>query len=340
MSRNYEPLINLGLLGSVLFAILLGGALITNAISKEMSITHIFLNVIATFIVFIVFFYIGTTYSVFKDALDWFRKFLGREQQVTTHKAGPNPVEIAKLRYTLDDPDDRKEFDKFLDEPAFMTLDEEIVTPAQLVETVALDMVRTIERQYHGNIIAETKVARGSLTLLFGLTALDAITLLANYHDVVESIELIRRQTQSIFSKLTNTYREKTDRDAKISSEIEVVSRPIIEKSSKPELNAVQQPPAPVSVTNSFATPPTGKEVNVSVNFNERSNRQLSGCMNTLLMTIMLVIILGIGYLLLFTDYQTRQEILSKAQQSLAYVLRTLGSWLYTLGSNLSSSYE
>lgn len=132
---------------------------------------------------------------------------------------------LARLHYVLSDPVDPASLDAFLDHPVLTTQGNQFQrhgTPAQMVEDAVFDFAQDVERACAGRVTCDVAVKRGSLSIT--LTFFTAYGLIAQYHDFVESITLLRRQMQALLQRTSSWYRATTGRDMQVHADVSIAS--------------------------------------------------------------------------------------------------------------------
>jgi hypothetical protein len=123
-------------------------------------------------------------------------------------------VRLARLQVKLDDLHAPRSFEQFLVQPLLLVGDPQsggvYQTPLQVMERELLGYVRQLEHTHRGRMTVDIRLKRNSLTI--ALTFLAAYEFLAQYHDFVESIRLIRRQIQGMTQNATHWYDQATGR--------------------------------------------------------------------------------------------------------------------------------
>lgn len=135
-------------------------------------------------------------------------------------------VELATLKYHLDDPANSEEFDTFLDSqiievrgysPNHLPTK---ISPRSYVEQEIFSFVKYLESEHKGkgDISVRVEVKRGSL--IFILTILvNAYSAVAQWEDFNLSIRRIRRQAERVVNRTSQLYNHETARNIKILSD-------------------------------------------------------------------------------------------------------------------------
>jgi hypothetical protein len=136
--------------------------------------------------------------------------------------AGGRQVRLARLHCKLDDPYDPRSFQQFLVQPLLLAGDLRAggtyQTPLEVIERELLGYVRQLEHTHHGRMAVDIRWKRNSLTIV--LTFLTAYEFLAQYHDFVESIRLIRRQIQGLAQNARRWYHQATGRNLAVQADL------------------------------------------------------------------------------------------------------------------------
>lgn len=214
------------------------------------------------------------------------------------------PIKIARIHYKIDDPEGQDSFDVFLDEPLYSTKQNpnNLISPSQLAENITMQYAQKIEGMYGGLVTVNAEVHRGSLAVTLEFL-LNAYTVVAQINDVYESISLVRRLIRKQLSNIAGAYKEQTNRNARIDSDISVQGQSRIsqtqEKSSSSNSDSKEQKdgifPQPVTVTNTFTPPSSNREMKIDIAMPASPHFRGLGCFSFMLSVgVILAIIIGI----------------------------------------------
>lgn len=135
-------------------------------------------------------------------------------------------VELAALRYELSDMAEPTQFANFLDRPLLVKPNAPpntaYATPAQVVEETILAYVKAMEAACGGRVTSSVSITRGSLTI--SLAFLSVYGFLAQYHDFVESLSLLRLQIQGLMQQVNHWYYGESGREVQVRSHVQLTS--------------------------------------------------------------------------------------------------------------------
>lgn len=162
---------------------------------------------------------------------------------------------VARIKFKLEDPVDPGTFSQFLDQPMMITRQESSSrrrkTPCQILEESVFRYAKQLEKAHRRRLMVNVTIKRGSFVI--GLSFLAAYDFLAQYHDFVESITLMRKQVGGLVQDASDWYRILTGRDFRVESSIEFV--PSAAKAEKRKND-----PKPIVVNKQIEKEPTKKE--------------------------------------------------------------------------------
>jgi len=206
------------------------------------------------------------------------------------------PVEIAKMQLRLDDPEDKAEFEQFLKSLVYKDRSNPgyKLTPNELAEEYIVRYVREFEKKYHEQISVGTEIRSGSFIVDLEFWG-NAYNVLSGYNDAILGVLLLRQQIQWILNRVSDTYRKRTERTARIDSDLSLKSKTKVSasideatKSGNPSAGTANSV-SPVTV-NTFSPPANGnKDMNINVHL---SNTRHTGCVSLLLLFISLLLLL------------------------------------------------
>jgi hypothetical protein len=175
-------------------------------------------------------------------------------------RGGLPMVRLAHFHYHLDDPRDPQSFAIFLNEPIFL-LEVELElgrddTPLQVIEDALVNYGQQVEHVHGNRLLVDVTLRRGSLTI--GLTILAAYEFLAQYHDFIESIQLLRRQIGHLLNEVSHWYHSLTGGKLDVQSNI-TIDAPTINphKGVEPSTSRAAQETPSITIHNTIA-PPAG----------------------------------------------------------------------------------
>lgn len=254
-----------------------------------------------------------------------------RSPQASTPQL-PYPIEVARLSFKLDNPEGDEALDKFLDEPLYRsnTIAGQLASPSQVTEVLVLNHVKDIESGFPNMIIVEAEVHRGSLFVTLTYLA-TAYTLMSQYNDFVDSISRIRQQMRRTFAMMSGDYRERTQRNIRIRSDLSVKYRSR-NSFSDPDGNSSSgtSRTQPVTITNAYNPPANSSNFNITVN---PPNSRSSGCLSSLVVIFLLSLVVGGLYFYFVLDTQTKLETLATIVEQIILWLRQAGQFLIDLGA-------
>ncbi|MEZ4710760.1 MAG: hypothetical protein R3A44_26415 [Caldilineaceae bacterium] len=134
-------------------------------------------------------------------------------------------IELANLRYEIFDADEPALFADFLDQPLLVKVGAQpggYDTPGQVIENAIWSYVQQLEAACRGQVTANLRIARGSLTI--SLAFLSVYGFLAQYHDFVESLTMLRRQMQGLMRQVNSWYLMESGRELRVRSDIQLKS--------------------------------------------------------------------------------------------------------------------
>jgi hypothetical protein len=214
----------------------------------------------------------------------------------SAENSGSPVVRLAHFHYHLDDPRDPQSFAIFLDEPIFL-LEVELElgcddTPFQVIEDALVNYVRQVEHVHHHRLTVDLTLGRGSLTI--GLTILAVYEFLAQYHDFIESVQLLQRQIAHLLREVTHWYRSLTGGELRIQSDMTIDSpTPDAQNAANSTPN---YPPAdgagvqPITIINSPTPPPSPPGVQVIV-YSASAGSPFWGCLAAGLVLMLVVLV-------------------------------------------------
>lgn len=199
-------------------------------------------------------------------------------------------TELAKFTFSVDDPEQQKEFSNFLDTP-ISQLDPVtqqgnlVITPRQHTNRQILKFIHDIEQKYHGEIRLQIEIEEGSywlkvalygfgivgagVAISSGISPYTAAVDFANYHALVVMID---EGVEAILNRLSTTYQTRTNgKRAQVKSTIST-SKPLDEDISVDD--AASKHPlhnssdTPISVSNTGSSPTATSTVNLHLNHN------------------------------------------------------------------------
>ncbi len=222
------------------------------------------------------------------------------------------PVEIAKMQLRIDDIEDKAEFDQFLKTPIYKDRNNPgyKLTPTELAEERIIRYIREFEKKYHEQISVGTEVRSGSFIVDLEFWG-DAYGVLSTYNDATLGVFLLRKQIQWVLTQISDTYRKRTERTARIDSDISVKSKTKVSasveeatKSGNPSAGTTNSV-SPVTV-NTFSPPANNnanhnKDMNINVHL---SNTRHTGCVSLLLLFIsLLLLLILVGPIFIYCGY-------------------------------------
>ena len=277
------------------------------------------------------------------------RSFITPKTPSESSDALEEPIEIAKISYTIKDPEDNNEaLDAFLDKPLPYSRNnqetqftqseydpETGASPSEMIEHLVLDIVMIFEEKFHGEISVEAKINRGSLTFTLTFIA-GSYAAISQYKDFIESVSLVRDQLRRAITSISNAY--PGSKRLRIIQDIDITPKSKIaatRHSSREPATNDQKSYSPFSVTNTFS--PQSNEQPVNVNVPLPVNRR-NGCASWIVTFFLIAFILTVIFLL-FNEPTTRKTIVDNIIQNLSDLLIELGHYLQNLGLNFKSYY-
>lgn len=254
--------------------------------------------------------------GIIKEWLDITPEILGTSRKAEKSETLAEPVEIARIYYKIDDPEDQGSFDKFLDQPPYPTKKdpEDLISPSQLAENITMRYAQKIEGMYGGIVTVNAEVNRGSLAVSLSFL-LNAYTFVAQINDVYESVSLIRRLIRDQLSNIATEYKYQTNRDARIDSNVAVrgqsqvalAQKKVMMTNSEAKERKGEFFPQPVTVTNTITSPPETKDVKVNIGIPSSTRISSLGCFSVLL-SVGLILLIFIGVYSYCGFFSTNQE--------------------------------
>jgi hypothetical protein len=239
-----------------------------------------------------------------------------------------NPVEIAKIQLRIDDPEGKAEFDQFLKSPVYKDRSNPgyKLTPNELAEEYIIKYVREFEKKYHEQISVGTEVRSGSFIVDLEFWG-NAYNVLSTYNDAILGVFLLRQQIQWVLTQISDTYRKRTKRSARIDSDVSVKSKTKVSasideatksNSSAGTVNSV----SPVTV-NTFSPPATSnKDMNINVHL---SNTKNAGCVSLLLLFIsLLLLLILVGPIFIYCGYLDSELVCQDISRDLSNRISSL----------------
>lgn len=206
------------------------------------------------------------------------------------------PVEIAKMQLRIDDPEGKAEFDQFLKSPVYKDKSNPSykLTPNELAEEYILKYIREFEKKYHEQISVGTEVRSGSFIVDLEFWG-NAYNVLSGYNDAILGVLLLRQQIQWVLNRISDTYRKRTERNARIDSDVSVqsktkVSASLDEATKNDNSSGRTSNSVPPVTVNTFSPPANNnKDMNINVHL---PNTRRAGCVSLLLLFISLLLLL------------------------------------------------
>ena len=127
-------------------------------------------------------------------------------------------IQLAAIRYEITDSEEPDTLVAFLDQPLLMRQG----TPGQVLENAILAYVKQLESACQGQVTTSVSITRGSLTI--ALSFVSAYGFIAQYHDFVESLTLLRRQIQSLLHQTSGWYLTARGRELQVKSDVQIES--------------------------------------------------------------------------------------------------------------------
>ena len=141
-------------------------------------------------------------------------------------EADPAIIELAVLQYELFDADEPAIFTGFLDQPLLVQTGAQPAagfnTPGQVIENAVLAYIKQVEERHQGQITTNVRIMRGSLTI--SLAFLSVYGFLAQYHDFVESLAMLRQQMQGLMHQVNSWYYNENGREICVRSDVQLKS--------------------------------------------------------------------------------------------------------------------
>ncbi len=212
------------------------------------------------------------------------------------------------MQLRIDDPEDKAEFDQFLKSPVYNDRSNPgyKLTPNELAEEYVIRYVREFEKKYHEQISVGTEVRSGSFIVDLEFWG-NAYDILSTYNDAVLGVLLLRQQIKWVLTRISNTYRKRTERTARIDSDVSVqsktkVSASIAEATKSDNSSGGTANSVPPVTVNTFSPPAnTNKDMNINV---QLSNTRHAGCISLLLLFIsLLLLLILVGPIFIYCGY-------------------------------------
>lgn len=255
------------------------------------------------------------------------------------------PVELARIFYRLDDSENSTAFDEFLDEPLYSRRAEpdEFISSSQMVENIVLEYAQHIEDTYDGAITVNAEIQRGSLTVALTFL-LNSYSVVAQLHDVHASISLVRRLLRESLSEVSQTYKQRTDRNVHIDSDVSIRGQSRASLTAQGQINASEpehrrndseQASQPVTVTNTIhsASPDEKRDMNVNIRLVQPKRFSCITCLLGCILTVLFFAIIGLLYIYCGFPYidQACYEIKDDFLRRVTSVLIQLAIYLDTI---------
>lgn len=161
-------------------------------------------------------------------------------------------------------------------------------TPAQQVRDEIAAWVKEFGYKYGDQVRIEYRITRNSLEVYLAIVA--TIGLIAQYHDLVESIILFDNQMQGTFGVMANTYQNQTGYTALVQQNA-IITPSHLAQAQSPFASPSSQTMGVPSVPTYVAQPMPGNAININIGTPSTTYRGL-GCAVFLLAVILLSILL------------------------------------------------
>lgn len=223
-------------------------------------------------------------YRLFHEAWSERRPLFGPRSTGETESKHPQYFKVATLSYEITDPEHPDAFNVFIDRPLSESRNQDSFsstqqssgrTPVQMVEDEIAQRIKHLKNTYGDQVIVEYKVIRNSLEVYLAILA--TMSLLTQYHDLIESAALFNNHMQRILGRVTNTYYARTGYAAVMQQNMAVMATPLMQTQGQPAGNYT--PIANATVTPNYVTmtPVPSNAININIGTSSLLTRGL-GC--------------------------------------------------------------
>ena len=279
---------------------------------------------------------VGWLSGLFKSLWKYVNSYRTSTKPAITHNAPSKPVEVARISYKLDDPEDQEQFDAFLDKDACTFSDNPTarLSASQIIEDQVLDQIEGFEKYFHGYVMIEADIQRGSLAVTLVFLATTVYPFIAQYNDFFESVSRIRSQLRGTFSRIDNTYRDLTGRNIRVNGNLSVKSRARVINNNNSTADKINDSNSisPVTVTNSISPPANNSDFNITINIPDKKQ---TGC--GLPFTVLLILLASITIYVIFLNEAEQSLMLIRVIEIIQYILESAGKFLINLSQQLEN---
>jgi hypothetical protein len=190
---------------------------------------------------------------------------------------------VATLSYEIADQEHPEKFSMFIGEPLSESRDEDRYnsmppsgrTPVRMVEDEIANRIKHLKNTYNDQVIVEYKVIQNSLEVYIAILA--TISLLAQYHDLVESAALFNGHMQRVLGRVTNTYHARTGCSAVMQQNMVVTATPLMQTQVQQASNSTPITNATITPNYVTVTPIPSNAININIGTSSLLTRGL-GC--------------------------------------------------------------
>lgn len=207
------------------------------------------------------------------------------------------------------------------------------VSPRQMIEDLVLNETAAIEKKFSGQVSVKSVVRPGSLVVLLTFCG-TAYVVLSQYHDVIESIQMLRQQVRRAYQTISQGYQDRTGRNTRTRSEAVINDLSAATTAASSPANP-SSTTVPNTISNTVAPSLAGDSVSVEVG-RDSDRSSFIGCLTLFALLAILVLLLLIGYCEYAGETGVCSTIFSKIMDLITRVLLDLGAFFSGLGQMLT----